>query len=304
MANTFVFHEKLDGELDKMIVAKAATGFFGDGGFGAKFQGAKTVLIDDVIMSGLGDYDRETGFPKGTVTIGQTPYTLTMERGTSFTIDRLDAEETGIDNLPGKLGGNAGEFVRTQVVPEVDAYAISKLFGIASSKSHLVADGTALANKSAGILTEAINKVADAYGEDEDLIAFCNSDFYADLMNTTELTRRLDVSNFKKGEIDTKVKSLNGCSVIKVQSSRMKTEYEFKTGDGEVFGFAPTGTAKNIGCIVLPRKIVNRVMKVQKCRFWTPDQNIGMDAYKLDFRFVYDFLVKKSAQDCIYAYKY
>ena len=309
MANTISidnahWHSKLSGELDKMIVAKAATGFFGDGGFGAKFQGAKTVLIDDVTMSGLGDYDRETGFPKGTVTIGQTPYTLTMERGTSFTIDRLDAEETGVENLPGKLGGNAGEFVRTQVVPEVDAYAISKLFGIASSKSHFVADGTALENNSVKILTDAINKVADAYGEDEDLIAFCNSDFYADLMNTTELTRRLDISDFKKGEVDTKIKNLNGCKLIKVQSARMKTAYEFKTGDGDVFGFAPTGEAKNIGCIVLPRQIVNRVMKVQKCRYWTPDQNLDMDAYKLDFRFVYDFLVKKSAQDCIYAYSY
>ena len=197
------WHSKLSGELDKMIVAKAATGFFGDGGFGAKFQGAKTVLIDDVTMSGLGDYDRETGFPKGTVTIGQTPYTLEMERGTTFTIDRLDAEESGIENLPGKLGGNAGEFVRTQVIPEVDAYAISKLFKIASEKSHLVSGGVAFdVNKTAGILTDAINKVADAYGEDEDLIAFCNSDFYAGLMNTIELSRKLDISDFKKGEID------------------------------------------------------------------------------------------------------
>ena len=175
------WHSKLSGELDKMIVAKAATGFFGDGGFGAKFQGAKTVLIDDVTMSGLGDYDRETGFPKGTVTIGQTPYTLEMERGTTFTIDRLDAEESGIENLPGKLGGRAGEFVRTQVIPEVDAYAISKLYKIAvnDQRSNLVGVGTTLENNSVKILTDAINKVADAYGEEEDLIAFCNFDFHA-----------------------------------------------------------------------------------------------------------------------------
>ena len=116
MANTFVFHEKLDGELDKMIVAKAATGFFGDGGFGAKFQGANTVLIDDVEMDGLGKYNRAEGFPEGSVTINQTSYKLEMERGTSFTIDRLDAEETGIENLPGKLSGNAGEFVPVQTI--------------------------------------------------------------------------------------------------------------------------------------------------------------------------------------------
>lgn len=305
MANSFVFHSKLDGELDKMIVAKAATGFFGDGGFGTKFQGTKTVLIDDVEMTGLGDYDRETGFPKGSVTINQTPYTLAMERGTSFVIDRLDAEETGIDNLPGKLSSNAGEFVRTQVVPEVDAYALSKLYAIAadSSRNHIVEKGTALTNKSAGILTEAINAVSDAYGEDEDLIAFVNPAFHADLMNTTELVRRLDVSDFKKGEISTKVKTLNDCKIIKAPSVRMKSAYDFNDGSTD-FGFAAKSDAVNIGCIVLPRKIVNRVMKTQKMRFWTPDQNIDMDAYKLDFRFVYDFLVKKSALDCIWAYSY
>lgn len=310
MANTISidnahWHSKLSGELDKMIVAKAATGFFGDGGFGAKFQGTKTVLIDDVEMDGLGKYDRATGFPKGAVKINQTPYELTMERGTTFTIDRLDAEETGIDNLPGKLGGNAGEFVRTQVVPEVDAYGLSKLFAIAKDNEQLVGGGVALkGNKTAGILTDAINAVSDAYGEDEDLIAFCDSAFHADLMNTTEFTRKLDISDFKKGEIDTKVKSLNGCKIIKVPTARMKSEYVFKVGGEQNFGFAAAEGATNVGCIVLPRKIVHRVMRVQKCRFWTPDQNIDMDAYKLDFRFVYDFLIKQSVRGCIFAYTY
>ena len=124
-----------------------------------------------------------------------------------------------------------------------------------------------------------------------------------DLMNTTELVRRLDVSAFKKGEISTKVKTLNDCKIIKAPSVRMKSAYDFNDGSTD-FGFAAKSNAVNIGCIVLPRKIVNRVMKTQKMRFWTPDQNIDMDAYKLDFRFVYDFLVKKSALDCIWAYSY
>jgi len=303
MANNFVFHSKLDGELDKMIAAKAATGFFGDGGMVAKFTGTKTVLIDDVEMDGLGDYDRETGFPKGAVKINQTPYELTMERGTTFTIDRLDAEEAGIDNLPARLSGKAGEFVRTQVVPEVDAYALSKLYSIAADNGNIIGAGTAIENHSAGILTEAINAVGEAYSEDEDLIAFVDPAFYADLMSTTELVRRLDISDFSKGEVSTKVKTFNDCPIIRVPSARMKSEYTYADGS-ESFGFAPAADAVNIGCLVLPRKVVNRVMKTQKMRFWTPDQNIDLDAYKLDFRFVYDFLVKKSAVNTIVAYSY
>ncbi len=303
MANSFVFHSKLDSELDKMIVAKAATGFFGDGGMVAKFTGTKTVLVDDVEMDGLGDYDRESGFPKGAVKINQSSYTLAMERGTTFTIDRLDADEAGIDNLPTRLSGQAGEFVRTQVVPEVDAYALSKLYSIASTRSQLIGSDTDFANKSAGILTDAINAVSEAYSEDEDLIAFVNPAFYADLMNTTELVRRLDISDFAKGEINTKVKMLNDCPIVRVPTARMKSKYIFNDGSTS-FGFETDDSAVNIGCLVLPRKIVNRVMKTQKLRFWTPDQNIDLDAYKLDFRFVYDFLVKKSALDTVFAYSY
>ncbi len=303
MANNFVFHSKLDGELDKMVAAKAATGFFGDGGMVAKFTGTKTVLIDDVEMDGLGDYDRESGFPKGAVKINQSSYELAMERGTTFTIDRLDAEEAGLDNLPARLSGKAGEFVRTQVVPEVDAYALSKLYSIAADNNQLIGEGVELENHSVAILTEAINAVGEAYSEDEDLIAFVDPTFYADLMSTDELTRRIDISDFSKGEVSTKVKSFNDCPIIRVPAARMKSEYTYNDGSDK-FGFAPAEGAKNVGCIVLPRKVVNRVMKTQKMRFWTPDQNIDLDAYKLDFRFVYDFLVKKSALNTVYAYAY
>ncbi len=303
MANNFVFHSKLDGELDKMIAAKAATGFFGDGGMVAKFTGTKTVLIDDVEMDGLGDYDRESGFPKGAVKINQSSYELAMERGTTFTIDRLDAEEAGLDNLPARLSGKAGEFVRTQVVPEVDAYAISKLYSIAAENGQVLSEGVEIENHSASILTDLINAVGEAYSEDDDLIAFVDPTFYADLMSTDELTRHIDISDFSKGEVSTKVKRFNDCPIIRVPAARMKSEYTYNDGSDK-FGFAPAEGAKSVGCIVLPRKVVNRVMKTQKMRFWTPDQNIDLDAYKLDFRFVYDFLVKKSALNTVYAYAY
>ncbi len=115
---------KYSSELDKMFAQKSATGFFADNALATKFVGAKTVIIPDVDFQGLADYDRDTGFTKGAITVANTSYTMKMDRARSLQIDREDMSETGIANLAGKI---LGEYVRTKVVPECDAYVISKL---------------------------------------------------------------------------------------------------------------------------------------------------------------------------------
>lgn len=98
-------------------------------------MGAKTVLIPEMEVSGLGDYDRDNGFVKGTIAVSAQPHVLAMDRGRSFQLDREDNDETGIADLAGQV---MGEFVRTQVVPEMDAYILSKLAAHAVSKSQTV----------------------------------------------------------------------------------------------------------------------------------------------------------------------
>ena len=111
-------------ELDKMFAQMSATGFFADNALAAKFVGAKTVIIPDVDFQGLADYDRDTGFTKGAITVANTSYTMAMDRARSLQIDREDMSETGIANLAGKI---LGEYVRTKVVAESAAYVLSKV---------------------------------------------------------------------------------------------------------------------------------------------------------------------------------
>ena len=131
---------KYSSELDKMFAQKSATGFFADNALATKFVGAKTVIIPDVDFQGLADYDRDTGFTKGAITVANTSYTMKMDRARSLQIDREDMSETGIANLAGKI---LGEYVRTKVVPECDAYVISKLAGLAATRSNLINGNTA-----------------------------------------------------------------------------------------------------------------------------------------------------------------
>ena len=301
--NSLQFRETLTNELDKALVQKSVTASFLDNSFGSKFVGTKTILIPDIDFVGLGDYDRAEGFPEGGITVEQKPYTLTQERARRFYVDRMDMDEIGIAGLSGQI---MGEFVRTKVTPEVDAYNLSKLAGIASAANQVVGTGVALANKSVSLLSEAIQKVQNEVGVDEELVAICNTDFYGDLMSTSELTRRLDISDFKKGEISTKVRKLDECWIMPAPKGRMMTSYDFLNGLGEEAdgGFKPASGAKNIGFIVLPKRVAKFVKKLEKIRTFAPDTVQKKDAWQFDYRLYYDMLVKASETGTIFAYIY
>ena len=304
--NSLEFQSKLTGELDKVLVQEAQTSFFADNALRSKFVGARTVLIPDVDMEGLGNYDRDDGFVTGALTVSSESYTMAMDRGRSFQLDREDNDETGIANLAGQV---MGEFVRTRVVPELDAYVLSKLATMATTKSQTVT-GT-VASQIYKMITEAINKVQAVAGYSEPLVCFVDSTVWAALMNTTEVTRQINVGEFKKGSVNTKVKYLNDVPIIPVSDDRMKTAYTFYDGvtnadsvDQTVGGFVPATSAKKIGILVLPKRAASLVKKSERIRTFTPEQNQKADAYLFQYRIYYDLFVKKSLTGTVYTYTY
>ena len=297
--NNIAFKTEMTAELDKKLVQGAQTGVFADNNLRAKFVGAKTVTIPVMGMSGLGDYDRDTGFARGGVSVSHKPFTLTQDRGVSFQIDREDADESGIPDLAGQV---MGEFVRTKVVPEVDAYVLSKLAGIANENQQTVTGN--LAENFYKMFTAAVAKAQNAIGYDEELLCFVDSTALSAAQNSPEISRRLVLNDFKKGELHTQVTSLNGVPILPVQDSRMKTAYTFHDGSADEFGFEPTDTAKNIGLLLVPRRAASLVKKTDQVRTFAPGENLNADAYKLDYRLYYDVVVKDSMVEGIYVHTY
>ena len=291
--NTLPIVQKFTSELDKMITQKAVTGFMADNVLRSKFVGAKTVIIPDIDFVGLSDYDRDTGFTRGSMTVEHTTYTLSQDRARSLQIDREDMDETGVANLAGQI---MGEYIRTKVVPEMDAYTLSKLAQIAISKSNTkdIADTT----KVYALFNELANGIYAKAGYDSELVAFIDPIVYAAFMNSTELQRMITVSDFKQGEVNLKVKSINGIALIPTAADRMKSEYE---DDAENGGIKPTADAKSLGMLILPKKAAHLVKKSEKIRIFEPDTNQAADAYKFDYRVYYDVFVKKSELEHIAA---
>ncbi len=281
-------------ELDRLFTQKSATGFFADNALRTKFVGAKTVIIPNVDFAGLADYDRDSGFSRGAVTVSQGSYTMSMDRARSLQIDREDMDEAGIAGLAGKI---LGEYVRTKVVPECDAYVLSKLARLAEARANTVDGDTA---KPYEALCELINNVREKVGYDEELVAFIDARIYALLQNSDEISRMITVSDFKQGDVNLTVKTLNGVALIPVVSERMKTEYDFmNTAAG---GFAPKSGAKSVYMTVCPKTGAHLVKKTEQLRVFTPEQNVDADAYKFDYRIYYDVFVENSGLDAVWAW--
>lgn len=94
-----------------------------------------------------------------------------------------------------------------------------------------------------------------------------------------------------------KVKNLNGCAVIPVAASRMKTAFDF--GDN---GFKPSENGYyDIHALVLPKDSASFVKKVDKVNILSPEQVEDYDAYKINFRLYYDLFVKTGRKGTIFA---
>lgn len=297
MANSLEFATKFASELDKVLEQTSKTGFMTQNDFGVTFIDARTVKIPSMSLIGLGDY--ADGFPTGDVTVTNTAYTVSKDRGRTFSIDAVDAGDTGIERLSGQV---LSEFVRTEVVPEMDAYVLSGLAGIASTATQTIAPATyPIATKPYEAIMTLASKIEDA-GFDGEKVCFMSYDNLNKLALSGEVSRMIDLGDFKHGELSYKVKRIGDIVLIGVPSNRMKTAYTFNAGTtSSAGGFAPASTAKNIQLLMVPKNAVSIVKKHEAIRTFAPSENQSADAYKFDYRLHYDFFVKESMKPTVWA---
>ena len=122
MANNIALANKFLPILDEIYKKGAATSVFDARVMTNAFTGVNEIKVLKVGTVGLGNYSRDTGYPKATVTAAWETMKLTIERGREFSVDRMDDEET----LGMTFGAVVGGYQREHVVPELDAYRFAK----------------------------------------------------------------------------------------------------------------------------------------------------------------------------------
>ena len=129
MANSITKFKKYIDKLDEVYKQSALTADLdGDSSLVQAGANANEIIIPKMSMDGLGDYSRNSGYVSGDVTLTNETVTFNYERGRKLGVDAVDNEETaGV-----AFGKLASEFIRTKVVPEMDAFTFAQLAGTSS----------------------------------------------------------------------------------------------------------------------------------------------------------------------------
>lgn len=291
--NTLEYAKIFMGTLDKQLLEGATSGWMEANAGQVIYNGGNEVKVPKITTSGLGDYDREAGFKKGAVTLAYETMKMTQDRGRTFHLDAMDVNET---NFVASAGNVLGEFQRTQVIPEIDAYRYSKIAAEVEKKG-IVTTGVVTDANILAMLMNDIAKIRDKVGEGVELVITMSGLISPLLSQAKDIQKIVDTTDFKKGELNLKVRAIDNCPIIVVPSARMKTEYTFYDGETvgqEAGGFKATEAAKDINWIITPRNAPMAVSKTDITRIFDPMTNQQAHAWKIDYRKYHDLWMKES----------
>ena len=218
---------------------------------------AKEIMIPKIGMDGLADYNRNTGYADGNVTLEYETKTFAYDRGRKFVVDRLDNEESG-DLAFGKL---AGEFIRTRVVPEVDAY---RLCTYAKKAGKAKVETLTTGKQVVTALREATNAMDEAEVPQEGRILFITPSIISMVEDMDTTASREVLGRFSQ--------------IIRVPQSRMNMNVQLTAN-----GFT-VESGNEINFLAVVPQAVLQIPKHAIPKVKMADDNIDMDADVYTYR--------------------
>ena len=288
MANNIALANKFLPILDEIYKKGAATSVFDARVMTNAFTGVNEIKVLKVGTVGLGNYSRDTGYPKATVTAAWETMKLTIERGREFSVDRMDDEET----LGMTFGAVVGGYQREHVVPELDAYRFAKY---ASASGILKASPATLTKETIiGAIDDAVAKMDEAEVPRTERVL--NISTALQPMLNSALARQWG----SDGTVNTILSGYNDMPINWVVPGRFYTGITLNDGSSGD-GFKPTeSTGKAINFMIIHKPAVLQVVKFALPKIFTPEENQDKDAWKFQFRLYHDAFVYDNKAKGIY----
>ena len=266
MANNIQLFKKYIALLDEVYKLSSKSSILdGDASLVQAGRNTNEIIIPKMSLDGLANYSRNSGYVKGDVTLTYETVKFNYDRGRKFVIDAMDDEETaGI-----AFGKLSSEFIRTKVVPEMDAFRFAtyaSLSGIGSATGTLANGADVIA-----ALRVAANKMDEDEVPAEQRVLFI----------TPTLRGMIDdLDTSKSKEVLSKFSS-----IVEVPQSRFNTQIRLNdgtTGGQEDGGFETTGNDINFmvihtpAILQYPKHTVNKII--------TPEANQDSDGWMFFYR--------------------
>ena len=276
MANAITLFKKYIDKLDEVYQYSAKTAILdSDGTLVQAGANAGEIVIPKISMDGLADYSRNSGYVDGNVKLTNETVTFNYDRGRSFSVDAMDNEETaGV-----AFGKLASEFIRTKVVPEMDAFRFAKyasVTGISTATGAVLSTGDAVISA----LRAATNKMDEDEVPTEDRILFITPTLFGLVQDLDTTKSREVLSRFAEKVL---VPQTRFYTKIKLNDGKTKTTGENAT-DETVGGYVKATDGKNINFMVIHKPAVIQYTKHTVTKVISPDDNQNADAWKFPYR--------------------
>ncbi len=227
---------------------------------------ANEIIVPKLSMDGLADYSRNDGYIKGDVDLTMETVKFNYDRGRKFSVDAMDNEETaGI-----AFGKLSSEFIRTRVVPEMDAFRFATYSGVENigKASGTLADGPAVL----AALVKAKSEMDEAEVPAENRYLF---------ITPTLLNEANAVDTTKSKAI------LASFTIVEVPQSRFYTAIELKDGTTageEAGGFVKADTGKDINFMIIHKPATLQYPKHTVNKIISPEANQESDGWLFFYR--------------------
>ena len=268
MANSIALSKIYTNLLDEVYKNSALTAVLeSDASLARAGANANEIVIPKLSMSGLADYKRNSGYVNGDVTLNWETVQFNYERGRMFQVDDMDNEET--QNIA--FGRLAGEFIRTKVVPELDAFRFAKYAAVTGAGA---ATGTLATGADViAALRTATSTMDEAEVPMEDRHLF---------ITPTLLGLVEDLDTNKSKEVLSRF-----ATITKVPQTRFYSA--IKLNDGTSSGEESGGYVKASGAVDLDFEIIHKPATLQFTKhavpkIISPEQNQDADAWKYGYR--------------------
>ena len=260
MANVITYVKKTIPLLDKVYKAGAKTSILdGDISLTKAGANANSILIPKMTLDGLSDYGRNgSGYDNGSTKLEFQEKKFNYDRGQKFAVDAMDDEETvGL-----AFGQLSGEFVRTKVVPEVDAFRFSTYHSkAANKKTEVLSTGKAVVEA----LRAAANTMDEKEVDTENRILFITPTLKGLVEDLDTTASKLVLNRFS--------------TIIPVPQSRMFTDIELAK-----HGYKSKSSSKNINFIAIQKQAILQYVKHLVNKHISPELNQTSDDWLFFFR--------------------
>ena len=268
MANSIQLAKVYTNLLDEVYKQSALTAVLeSDASLARQGANANEIIIPKLSMDGLADYSRNSGYVNGDVTLNWETVQFNYERGRMFSVDNMDNEET--QNIA--FGRLAGEFIRTKVVPELDAFRFAKY--AATTGAGVATGALATGAEVIAALRTATSAMDEAEVPMEDRHLF---------ITPTLLGLVEDMDTTKSKEVLARF-----ASITKVPQTRFYSAIELL--DGKTVGEEKGGYKKADGGVELNFEIIHKPATLQFTKHAvpkviSPELNQDADAWKYGYR--------------------